>query len=82
MQNVTKKQAIVNAFPNPAPDGVVTLSIPASWKTFLVELYDMHAKEVGTYADMRQLDLRELPAGNYLARVTSGINVAYVKITR
>ncbi len=82
VQNVAKVSEDIKAWPNPAVNGIVTLALPASWKTFLVEVYDIQSKQVATFMDKRELNLRELPSGHYLARVTSGINVAYFHIEK
>jgi len=82
VRNVTSDKTEVKAFPNPATKGTVTLDLPASWKTFFIQVYDMQSKEVATFMDQRELDMRTLPAGQYIARITSGLNVAYLPIMK
>ena len=82
VQTVTKSRPDIIAYPNPSVNGIVTLAIPASWKSFFVEIFDMHAREVTTSFDKRELDLGAFPPGRYLARVTSGTSVAYVQIVK
>lgn len=82
VNNIAKTGAEIAAWPNPAINGIVTLSLPASWKTFFVEVFDMYAKQVATFSDNARLDITTLPAGKYLARVSSGTNTAYVVFMR
>ncbi len=79
---VNRNIAILKAFPNPAYSGVVTIDVPASWQTFTIEVYDMQQKLVASYANVRELNLQQLPAGQYVGRVVSGGNVGYVQIVK
>lgn len=73
----------ITAYPNPTANGLVNLSIPASWTGFYVELFDAMSRPVGTYKNQRELDMHALPSGNYVARITSGTGTtAFVQIVR
>ncbi len=72
----------VSVYPVPAADGIVHLSVPAGWATFVVEVFDMQARAVAVYTNERDLDLHHLPAGQYVARVTSQDKIAFVRIVR
>jgi hypothetical protein len=82
VHNVTQTPVEIKAFPNPAVAGIVRLAIPAGWKDFLVQVFDLNAKEVAVFNNQRDLDLGNLPAGQYIARISSGIKVAYVQIVK
>lgn len=72
----------VDAYPNPSPDGKVTLVLPASWGVFSVSVYDLASVEITHIENRRNLDLSALPSGTYMCRVTSGNATGYVKIIR
>ena len=79
---VSNNTTVLKAFPNPANNGTVTIDVPAAWKTFTVDVYDMQGKAVASFANARELNIAKLPAGQYLARVASGSNVGYVQLTK
>ena len=79
---VNNNIAVLKAFPNPAINSTVTIEVPSAWKTFTIDVYDMQGKAVGSYANVRDLNIGQLPAGQYMARVTSGSNVGYVQFAK
>lgn len=70
----------ISAFPNPAVNGLTHLDIPESNTDFSVELFDIHSRCLQTTRNQRDLDLRQLPKGMYVARVTIGQQYTYVKL--
>ena len=74
--------AEVKVWPNPATDGVFNLSVPFSWNKYLVEVYDVQSRRVFTAESQNVLNLTTLPQGEYLARITSGAEVSYLKLVR
>lgn len=80
--NVANKIYNLSAYPNPAVNGIVNLSVPADWKQYTVELFDIQGKAVATYRNTLVLDMQQLPAGQYAARVTSSGNTGYVYIQK
>ncbi|GAA4467056.1 hypothetical protein GCM10023093_22200 [Nemorincola caseinilytica] len=72
----------VNAFPNPATDGHVRFDMPAAWKQYVIELFDVQGRKVGTWVNRNELDITQLVPGNYMARITAGSTLAYVRLTR
>lgn len=80
--SLSRKLTTFKAFPNPATDGLVTIDVPAEWTDFYVELFDVQSKEVGVYKNQRRIDMRSLPHGQYIARITSADQVAYVQLVR
>ena len=82
VQNISQSKAQILAYPNPAINGIVTLSIPQNWPTFYVQVFDMQSKEIITLKNEREVNLQSFPPGQYVARVTSGAGMAYVLITR
>ncbi len=79
---VTDNMLEIKASPVPALSGIVTLDIPASWKQYHVDVLDINSKRVLSVDNVSTLVLESLPTGNYFARITSGSNVAYVRIVR
>jgi len=79
---VTGNMVSLKAWPNPSANGIVTLDLPSGWKTFNVELFDMNSRSVAVFTDKRELNIRSLPAGQYLCRVISAGNEGYVMITK
>ena len=82
VNNISAAGAVITAYPNPAAEGIVKLSIPANWKKYYVQIYDIQARQMAKFVDKCELDLRSLPCGRYLALITSGDNVAYVQLVR
>ena len=82
VSNVSGAQATVAAYPVPAGNGKVTLSIPADWNMFFVQLFDAQSKEVATFTNERELNIQNLPAGQYIARVICGEKQAFVRIVK
>ncbi len=79
---VHNSMAALNAYPNPAVNGIVNIEVPDAWNEITIELFDMQSKLVGTFKNERQLDVRSIPSGQYLARITSGTNIGYAQIVR
>lgn len=82
VKNTATQQNEVTAYPNPAIDGKTTLKLPEDWKQFSIEVFDAQSKPVATFNNKAELYLSNLPSGNYVARVISGTNIAFVKIVR
>ena len=80
--NTVAEKTDVTIAPNPAVNGKTIVSVPASWKNFSVQIFDMQARLVATFVNTTGLDLSALPGGNYIARVVSGTNTAFVKISK
>lgn len=78
---VTNSIIEINAVPNPAANGMLTLQVPADWHNCYVELFDLNSKPVATFGTC-DINISSLPAGIYIGRVTSGSNVGYVHIVR
>lgn len=80
--NVVNNVTVLNAYPNPATDGSVTIDVPSDWGTFHIQLFDMQSKEVASYNNVRALNISALPVGQYIARVIAGTHTGYVQIAR
>lgn len=70
----------VKATPNPSANGIVTIDVPADWKQYSVEVFDMQGKSVCTTENTGTLNLGHLAKGSYIGRVTCGGQLAYVQI--
>ncbi len=70
----------VKAFPNPSANGIFQLDIPAQWKEFSVEVFDVTGKLLTTTYNKPGVDLHSFAAGQYVARVTCGAEFSYVKL--
>lgn len=79
---VSNQASSINAFPNPVANDVVTLGVPATWNNFTAEVFDMQSKQVAVFQNEKMISVKSLPAGNYLVRVISGVNVGYTTITK
>jgi hypothetical protein len=71
----------LEAYPVPAQSSV-TISVPQAWQQYSIELYDMQSRLVQKLDNKNILNLSQLPAGNYLARVTSGNNIGLVRVAK
>lgn len=80
--NTTAPVRDLSAYPNPATGGMVQLQLPAEWKAYATEVFDMQGKLVQQSANTATLDVHALAPGNYLVRVSSGAEAGYVRITR
>lgn len=72
----------VEAYPNPAVDGIATLKLPADWKQYHVAVYDMQSKLVLSADNQNVLNMQGLAKGTYVAQVVMGSGVTYVQIVR
>jgi hypothetical protein len=72
----------LKAYPNPAVNGYVTLEMPAAWKAYTTEIFDMQGRLVQTAQNSPEMDVRALAPGNYLVRVSAGSEAGYVRITK
>ncbi len=72
----------VKAFPVPAANGMATLSLPATWREFHIDVLDMNSRTVFSSNNDPIIHLENCPAGSYFARIISGTNIQYVKIVR
>lgn len=82
VKNTSSAAAQVSAYPNPVTSGQVHFSIPASWKSYFIELFDVQGKMVATAANTNELNMAHLAKGTYLARITTDGATAYVKLER
>lgn len=71
-----------SASPNPVIDGYTTIAVPAHWKEFTVSVYDMSGKQVASSVNNTKVDMQELPAGNYVALVTNGVETDYIQVQK
>ncbi len=72
----------LTAYPNPSASGVFQLNIPANWKTYAVDVYDMAGKLSASSTNTSTLDIKSLPSGNYIVRVACGTSTGYVRIAK
>jgi hypothetical protein len=72
----------LTAYPNPSASGVFQIDIPETWKTYTVDVYDMTGKLSVSRTNMSTLDIKALPSGNYIVRVTCGTSTGYVRIAK
>jgi len=83
VKNTTNNSNVaVTACPNPAPDGVFTLRIPSEWKTFHAGVYDMQSRLVVSQNNNPVINMKQMPAGNYVVRVLSGDKMAFVPVVK
>jgi hypothetical protein len=82
VKNVAEVKEGITAYPVPAINGKVTLTVPADWKTFVVQVFDAASKEVAVFNNERELNIQALAAGQYIARIVSGDKVAFVRIVK
>jgi hypothetical protein len=80
--SLTKTIANITAYPNPAFNGLVTLGLPQDWKTFTVTIFDANGKIIGSFKNKLEINIQALPAGQYIAQVTSGNNIGYIALTK
>lgn len=80
--NTTAAISKLAAYPNPAVNGVVSISVPEGWTNPTVQIFDIQGKEVATFSNTKSLNIAALASGNYIARVVAEGNTGYVRITR
>ncbi len=80
--NTGNADANVSAYPNPSLNGIYTLSIPSGWGNFHVDVFDMRSAMIASQDNNSVINLQSLPAGNYVARVISGTNLAFVPLVK
>lgn len=72
----------VKAYPNPVQNGTVYFEIPAHWTQYVIEVFDINGKNVGTAINSNKVDMSPWPAGTYIARISAGTATAYVTINK
>jgi len=72
----------IKAYPVPTLDGIVHLDLPVSWMNFQVDVFDISSKLVLSENNNNRLDIKNLPAGHYVARVTSEGRMGYVHLSK
>lgn len=82
VENVTKAIIEIKAYPNPAINGIVNLEIPADWKNFNIELFDIQSRSVARFDNERVLNINSLPMGNYIGLISCGEKYGYVQIAK
>ena len=80
--NVQEDNATVTAYPNPASNGITTLNLPKSWNVFHVDVYDVRSKLVVSQDNEHVINMQSLPAGNYVARISSGDKVSFIPLVK
>jgi len=80
--NTSSAITSIKAYPNPAPNGIVNLDLPANWSNFSVELFDIQSRSVATFNNERVLHIQSLPAGSYIALISCGNQYGYVQIIK
>lgn len=82
--NVNKTTTLteLKAYPNPAVNGIVNISIPVDWKDYSIEVYDLQSKLVLSTSNTPQLNLEILPNGNYLGVIYHNGDRSFVGLTR
>jgi hypothetical protein len=73
---------VLEAYPNPAADGIVTLNVPSGWTTYSVELFDLQGRLAMHTANTAKINMLGLTSGQYIIRVTAGNEIGYVRVTR
>ena len=72
----------ISAYPNPAPNGMFTLCLPAAWTKFHVDVYDAQSRIVSSQNDDNRINITSMPAGNYLVHVVCGDKTAFVQLVK
>ena len=80
--NVSNPLVAIKAYPNPVINGLVNLEIPADWKNFRVELFDIQSRSVATFNNQKVLDIQSLSSGSYMALITCGDKHGYVQLVK
>lgn len=71
VNNVNIQKVAVSSYPNPS-NGVFHINIPANWREFAIEVYDMSGKLVAAQGGNADINLAQQPAGQYLVRTSNG----------
>lgn len=83
VKNTTGNNPVaIKAYPNPAPGGIFTLSLPTGWAKFHLDVYDAQSRIVASQNDNTNINIAAMPAGNYLVRVVSGDKMAFVQLVK
>lgn len=72
----------VNVYPNPA-SSFITVEIPFVQNTFEISITDLCGREIikqQTEATKTELNIRQLPAGNYVLKLSTGNQTAHKKL--
>ena len=72
----------LKVYPNPVADNRLHLQLPASWRAYRAEVFDMRGAVLMTAVNTQDLDIAKLSPGNYLVRVSSGNESGWIQITK
>jgi hypothetical protein len=67
----TARVQYLRVYPNPAADKII-LDVPADWKNYVLEMYDMAGRAVITGQTGSEINVSSLAPGKYIVRVISG----------
>lgn len=82
VRSVKEDNENVSAYPNPAINGIVTLSLPASWKTFHVDIFNISSQLVLSEDNKYEINMQALSPGNYVARIFCGTKMAFIPLVK
>lgn len=73
---------LLTAYPIPAKEDVVTINIPKSWKNPIITIFSKEGKLVSRVTNTTTINTAGWAAGEYFARVISGSNTGYVRLSK
>ena len=73
---------MLTAYPVPANGNVVTVDIPQNWKNLNITVFDRSGKIVSHVSNSNKLNTAGWASGDYIARVISGNNTGYVRLSK
>lgn len=76
---IRSQDGTIFAYPNPATSSV-NFTIPQYWKNYSISLFDVSSRLVASTVNNPTLDVAQLPAGTYAARITDGSALVFLKV--
>jgi hypothetical protein len=79
--SISARPVFIGVSPNPG-NALFTVSLPQSWQSATVEVFDATGKLILTQKDRTTIDLQASPAGNYFVRATNGTEAGYAQLVK
>jgi hypothetical protein len=73
---------MLTAYPVPAQNDKVTIEVPQQWRQYIVTVFDRAGKVVSHTNNTASINTAGWAAGEYFARVISGSNTGFVRLSK
>lgn len=80
--NSPAKIQSLELYPNPAVGELMNVTVPASWTTFSLKVYDVTGKLVSESSNQKVISVAKLATGKYIVLAESGGSIAFAQFVK